>query len=408
MDTCVCKTDERDQANKDTSSRSEKIDRAFEALHMCMLGAPLMASGDTQSALEIFDAAIEIDPTLATSWCNKGFVLGAEGRYPEALKAYEMAVELDGEHAAAWNGCGYMLTAVGRHQEALEAFGRAIRFDATLAFAWNGRGNAWSALGRYQEALEAYDSAVDIDARLASPWLGKALILREQPELEQTAGYSARQSFCRAIYLRDTYPQKFPLWIPQLIDFAVSFNMPLLARQLIMNIDEGNDDYILRSVHIANTCESFLNILNVIETDKTMERVDKLLRSGAIHYYFGNPLVAFRCFDAVDSENETSMMGQYYLLLTLKAFFEPFEKELSFAVQQARCVMNNKNVGQAKDQIYYASRIFMLAGDRQEYESCMGNNGEHLLRSPAGADLDPAMVLILGEEGASGSHKVQS
>ena len=351
----------------------------FESMKMCMTGIELAQSGKMQNALGIFDKAIEIDPLLACSWFNKGYVLSAEGRCQEALEAYERAIEINPSFAHPWNGKGYMLSAEGRHNEALEAYKIAIQLNPTLSYAWNGAGNSLYEMGRHQEALEAYQRAIELDPAFANPWCDKASLLKQRPELEAFAGHSAQQSFCRAIYLGQTYTQKFPLFLNVLIDLVRTCHLPLIARQLLLSADITADypEYSPFYNETIRDCEVPLSILFFLNHKSGLSNPDKQFWGGVINYYFGNPIQAFERFDAVDSEDETDLAAQYYLILTLSEYLEPSDNEKEFALRQAEAVLKNPNSVNT-GQLYYAGRVFFLAGDLNQALLCFARNSRHL------------------------------
>jgi tetratricopeptide (TPR) repeat protein len=374
----------------------------FDALLKCLRGVPLAKSGRMKEALEAFEGSLEIDPTLASSWYNKGFVLTAEGQYAEALDAFDKAIEINPRTIHSWNGKGYVLTVLERYQEAVDVFERAIEIDAMHAQPWNGMGNALSGLGRYPDALKAYQRAIELDPKFANPWIGKAILLKIEPGLETAAGHSARQSFCRAVSLDRAHPQKFPIGMPVFLGVAEKLDMPLLTRRLFVEMHKPGDeteyaDFVERT---DEECATALRILMFIDQDRALSGVEKSLWSGIVTYYHGDPLRAREYFDAVDSEDDTNIAGQYYLLLSLRECMESFAKEEEFALKQARAAGSAPGI--SADQRYYAGRVFLLAGRSEEALSCFAENAAHLPSlymqwlCLAGRD-DPAAESVLGK-----------
>ncbi|MDD5522624.1 MAG: tetratricopeptide repeat protein [Kiritimatiellae bacterium] len=356
----------------------EPID-TFQALYKCLKGVPLAQSGQMQEALEAFDGAIELDPSLASSWYNKGYVLTAGGLYKEALEAFEKAIEINPTFFHAWNGKGYTLYTLGRHQEALDAFERTIEINPSYAYPWNGIGNAHMSIGHYLEALETFNRAIEIDPKFALPWNGKAILLKIRPELETRAGHSAQQSFCRAVYLRQKYTQRFPLLTSTLADSVGQFNLPLLALQILLEMAaKNNPEYVSLYDQTANECKVPLAILSHLDSSPGLSNMDRSLWNGIVNYYHGNPLRAFEHFDAVDSSDETNLTGQYYLILSLRSYLESPDKEISFSLRQAEDVLKNSRPDITVEQIYYAGQIFCLALNWEQAMLCFALNSRHL------------------------------
>ncbi|OGV68524.1 MAG: hypothetical protein A2283_19910 [Lentisphaerae bacterium RIFOXYA12_FULL_48_11] len=352
----------------------------FEAIHKCLKGVPLAKAGKMQEALEAFDGAIDDDPTLASSWYNKGFVLCSRERYEEALAAFDKAIEINPRFPHPWNGRGYVLCTLKRYREALEAFERALEIYPAIPYAWTGIGNANIGIEHFQEALEAFNRAIEMDPKFALPWHSKAILLEVKPELEIMAGHTARQSFSRAVHLRDTCLQMFPLNSQMLIDPIKQLNLHLLTNRLFNEIGAAN----IRSEdkqfmdQIACECAAPLAMLNFLDSAPKLNNVEKAFWSGIIYYYYGDPVRAVEFFDKVDSSDETNLAGQYYLLLSLGAVLEPLEKEKIFALKQAEAILGNPGNEVSALQRYYAGLIFCFARNWEQAMVCFAGNSNHI------------------------------
>ncbi|MGB3138586.1 MAG: tetratricopeptide repeat protein [Nodosilinea sp.] len=89
-------------------------------------GSLKKAQGDFESAIDLFQQAIAVDPTLAIAHYNLGTAHRARGYLDEAIAAYRSAIALDPVHAAAHQNLGVALFKLGQLPEALDAFQRAI------------------------------------------------------------------------------------------------------------------------------------------------------------------------------------------------------------------------------------------------------------------------------------------
>jgi tetratricopeptide (TPR) repeat protein len=90
------------------------------------LGSLKKAEGDLTAALDLFDRAIAIDPSLAIAHYNRGTTQRARGYLEEAIASYQRAIELDPDYAQAYQNLGVALFKLGKLPEALEAFGQAL------------------------------------------------------------------------------------------------------------------------------------------------------------------------------------------------------------------------------------------------------------------------------------------
>lgn len=91
------------------------------------LGSLKKAEGDLTAALDLFDQAIAIDPSLAIAHYNRGTTQRARGYLEEAIAAYQRAIALDPNYAEAYQNLGVALFKLGKLPEALDAFRQALR-----------------------------------------------------------------------------------------------------------------------------------------------------------------------------------------------------------------------------------------------------------------------------------------
>lgn len=90
------------------------------------LGRVRQLSGDVQGALEVYEAAIAIEPTFATAHYNLGMALKATGQLTRAIACYQEAIRLQPDYAQAHQNLGVVWLKLGRVPEAMAAFERAI------------------------------------------------------------------------------------------------------------------------------------------------------------------------------------------------------------------------------------------------------------------------------------------
>lgn len=136
-------------------------------------------AGDLPRAVELFDAAIEIDPAHAAAHCNRGVAL-AQLKQPErALDDYDRAIALRPDFALAHVNRGNVLRQLGRPEAALESFDRAIAIQPQLAESHLNRGLALKELAQWDAALASFERALAIKPLLAEACSNSAIVLRE-------------------------------------------------------------------------------------------------------------------------------------------------------------------------------------------------------------------------------------
>jgi arylsulfatase A-like enzyme/tetratricopeptide (TPR) repeat protein len=109
-----------------------------------------------------------------------GIARATAGQTDRAIEAFEAALRLDPRNAVAWQNIGLTRLHAGQPEQALEAFDRAFAINDRLPRAWNGRGAALEGLGRHAEALESWKRAIALDPQQFESLLNLGVVAMEQ------------------------------------------------------------------------------------------------------------------------------------------------------------------------------------------------------------------------------------
>src|SRR5436190_5435994 len=174
-----------------------------DALHL--LGVAVARLGQTQEAVRLIGAAVQLQPSNAAAHADLANALSpieaAAGRHAEALMHIERALALQPLHPALHTNRGTELLALGRPAEAVESFDRAVGSSGAGAAPHHNRGLALASLGRHAEALASFERALALAPEATSThlWRGKMCLKLGRPA-------EALASFDRAAQLA---PQQF-------------------------------------------------------------------------------------------------------------------------------------------------------------------------------------------------------
>jgi DNA-binding response OmpR family regulator len=125
--------------------------------------------GNYADAIQLFDQALEIDPSLAYAWHDRGICLRQLGRDEEALKNFDRAIALapDDEELAFTRAD--LLRKIGilqEHHKVLEAaaraYNRVVEINPDHADAWNGLGICMKELGKDELSRQYFERAQDL------------------------------------------------------------------------------------------------------------------------------------------------------------------------------------------------------------------------------------------------------
>jgi predicted O-linked N-acetylglucosamine transferase (SPINDLY family) len=147
-----------------------------DALHL--LGVIHHQRGDHAEAVRYIDAALKINPKLASAYNNRGNALAELMRFDEALASYDRATALKPDYVEAFINRGIALDQLKRFEEAAASYDLAILLKPRDARIFYNRGNSLKELKRFNEAVASYDQAIALKADYAGAFYnrGNALL----------------------------------------------------------------------------------------------------------------------------------------------------------------------------------------------------------------------------------------
>lgn len=155
------------------------------------LGVVDAQQGRKEQALERFDEALRLNPTLAQAWVGRGVLLSSRGEAGAGLDSLRRAVELRPDYPQGQYVLAALLAQAGRTDESMTHVAEAVRLDPDYAEANLLLGTLFLQRGRIDEAVGPLTRATRrrpqlVAARLA---LGRALAAQGQTDraIEQFA-----------------------------------------------------------------------------------------------------------------------------------------------------------------------------------------------------------------------------
>lgn len=134
-DAAACYANARDELTEDTRPCDLALDdrgttRVDRKKSLVNRGIILNRRGDYNEALADFNAAIEIDETIAEAYLNRGNTWFLAGRLDDAMADYEKALALDvAKPWAAWYNIGLVHDARNETPQAQEAYRKALELN---------------------------------------------------------------------------------------------------------------------------------------------------------------------------------------------------------------------------------------------------------------------------------------
>lgn len=126
-------------------------------------------------ALADYGRAIELNPEHAAAHANRGKVYIELGEVRRALADFSVAIDNRPDYALAYHNRGIAHLAMGNDKLAMADFGRAIELNPNFVDAWDNRGHLNSQLGQYDSAVRDYTKVIELKPKLASGFNNRAM-----------------------------------------------------------------------------------------------------------------------------------------------------------------------------------------------------------------------------------------
>ena len=134
-------------------------------------------SGDFDTAKEMVDRAVALNPNAAVAWEGRGLTYQRAGQPEEAIRSFERAIRLspfDPWLFLRFTGMGIAFIGLGRFDEAVAAAKKALRENQTNSTAHRCLASALAHLGCKTEAREAAAGLLELEPGFRiSEWVSR-------------------------------------------------------------------------------------------------------------------------------------------------------------------------------------------------------------------------------------------
>ena len=157
-------------ASVDAPETPEGIEQAKETIakhkdepefHI-LIGSLMFMRGDTDTALQAFMKAVQLDPMIPGGWLNIGNVYYANREYRKAAVYYRRAILLKPDYAKAFVNMANTLVMLGVHRSAVPFYERAIKIEPDVAAAHHNKANCLTYLKQFAGAESALNRALEL------------------------------------------------------------------------------------------------------------------------------------------------------------------------------------------------------------------------------------------------------
>lgn len=171
----------------DERAREREADRVPPAGETVERGEQMLAQGEADPAIALFQQALEEDPRDVRARFDLGLAYEMKGEPEPAERAYRAALEVDESFPEALNNLGLLLRAQGRLDEAVPLLREAVQARPDFAEAQLNLALALEESGDRRAAIGAYRRAVQMSPEDPVPQANFGLLLIEVGRAEQAA-----------------------------------------------------------------------------------------------------------------------------------------------------------------------------------------------------------------------------
>ena len=114
-------------------------------------------------AIQNFDRAIQINPNYGLAYNNRGLAYQQLKQYERALQDYRRAIQINPNHVNAYNNRGYTYYLTGQYQRAIQDFDKVVALKPNFGRAYIDLGNAYDNLGQHERAMQYFNKALQLD-----------------------------------------------------------------------------------------------------------------------------------------------------------------------------------------------------------------------------------------------------
>jgi len=147
-------------------------------------GGSLAATGKLVEAIDAFQNALKLDPSMGDAHENLGLALARKGRLQEALIHFRDAARLEPENVKVHNAYAVMLGEAGRTEEAMREFQIALQLAPDSAATHANFANLLAKQHARDEAMAQYSEALRLNPGFVEAHYHIASLLREEGRTE--------------------------------------------------------------------------------------------------------------------------------------------------------------------------------------------------------------------------------
>ena len=175
--------------------------------------------GDTSSALDYYEQAIQLSSEYHGTWTNVGLLYRQLGHIEKSRRAFAKALELSPTSAAAHNGMGLALHYAGKSAASIPYYNKALALQPDFAEAMYNKGVSEMHVGEPQQAAASYYHAIEMNGKYVEAMINLASIHHRFGQIEMARTYYAMALTCGHASIEDQIMSHTNMGVAYLMDY---------------------------------------------------------------------------------------------------------------------------------------------------------------------------------------------
>ena len=177
-----------------------------------------------------YTKAIDLDPTYAVAYNNRGNSEYLVGEEKDAMRDFTAAANADTTYPDPWYNRGHLKMSVDDYHGAISDFSRAIALDQSNPDSWFSRAQAYDAINDTFNAINDYSTTIQIDSGYMDAYYFRGCDLLEAKDYEGamndfSASLSNDSSYYWVYYLRGRALDSLGEYVAAIDDYTHAINM---------------------------------------------------------------------------------------------------------------------------------------------------------------------------------------
>ena len=173
-----------DEMHIQAKSSSENVQNRRLAEWVFQQGNFLLMLNQINMAIEAYSRAIELNPSNAKVYYNRGVAYSNTNMLDLAIEDYNTVLKLNPKYAKAYNNRGLAYYDKSQVDTAVKDYNYAIKLNPKYTYAYINRGNAYRKKGKLDTAIKDHNKAIELNPNDADTYYNRGNAYNDKGEVD--------------------------------------------------------------------------------------------------------------------------------------------------------------------------------------------------------------------------------